>query len=206
MKHSERAPKQVAPRALHFLIADDHPIARSGLHKGLRGRFKNATFEFATSADEAMEASRTGSFDAILLEVATPGRDGFETLSQLRLQCPDTPILIVTVRADETFALLALAGGAAGFIGKSASMPTLVRAVEKILQGRIYLSEKLTRQLSLRLRKSQRARLRQLFTRIELEVLAQIAVGRTETQIVDKLSANARRAIEDDFLATEAER
>ena len=195
--------KALNSRALHFLIADGHPIVRSGLHKVLHRRFKNANFEFAATGDEALGAARTRSFDAILLEVETPSRTGLETLSRLRLQSPATPVLVVTMRSDEKLTLPALAAGAAGFIGKSAPMPTLLKAVEKVVEGGIYLSENLTRQLFLRLHKSSRARLQEILSPLELEVFAQIVLGRSARQIADTLTVAVRSGIADGVSARE---
>jgi DNA-binding NarL/FixJ family response regulator len=191
---SARNGKRNRHQPLRFLIVDDYEIVRSGLRKALNGRFKNATFEFAANGDGALAACIGNSFDVILLDLGMPGCNGLELLAELRLHCPRASILIVTLYPEEPLAGVAIAAGAAGFIEKSATMPALVRAVEKVLNGGIYLSGKLARQLSIRLEKTHRADLRQIFSPLEMAVLVRIVAGRTSKQIRAELARTARQS------------
>jgi two-component system invasion response regulator UvrY len=190
---SARNGKRNPDQPLRFLIVDDYEIVRSGLRRALSGRFNNATFEFAPDGDGALAACSGNPFDVILVDLGMPGRNGVELLAELRVHCPRASILILTLYPEERLARLAIAAGAAGFIEKSATMPALIRAVEKVLKGGIYLSEKLARQLSIRLEKTRRADLRQIFSPLEMAVFVRIAAGRTSKQIRAELARTARQ-------------
>lgn len=87
----------------------------------------------AGSGDAAIEIAETEDFDLIVLDVMMPGRDGFETLSELRKLC-NTPVIMLTARAEEYDRLLAFNLGSDDYVPKPFSPKELMARVKAILK------------------------------------------------------------------------
>jgi DNA-binding NarL/FixJ family response regulator len=194
-RRSSRTAK-VTSSSLRILLVDDYQIVRSGLRRGLSRRFPGATFECASNGDEALAAVTRGPFNLILLDPNVPCHDGLQLLPELRGRCGHTPILVVTTYPGERFGLASVAAGASGFVEKDVAIATLIRAVEKVLEGGIYLSSKLARNLSVQIRERHGDTLSAHFSPLELAVFERIAAGRTARQIRAEFSRDARRSPE----------
>ncbi|MES2568570.1 MAG: response regulator transcription factor, partial [Verrucomicrobiota bacterium] len=132
---------------LRFLLADDHAIVRAGVRQILSTKF-HADFTEAENAQDALAAARDHRFDLILLDVTMGGRSGLDILGELKTAQAKTPILVLSMHAEDQFALRALRSGASGYITKSSMPNELVKAVEKVLSGGRYVSESLAEVLA----------------------------------------------------------
>ena len=125
---------------LKLLIVDDHPLFREGISAALRASGKNVEILQAADANAGLEIAETqGDFDAVLLDVALPGMNGFVAIREFRLRCPFLPVVIVSALDSAPNARRALSSGAAGFIPKSAPTQTVLDALREILAGGVYL-------------------------------------------------------------------
>jgi DNA-binding NarL/FixJ family response regulator len=94
----------------------------------------------AADAREGIElAEGSGDFDAVLLDVALPGMNGFVAIREFRLRCPLLPVLIISALDNASNARRALSAGAAGFIPKSTPTPQVIEALQEVLAGGVYL-------------------------------------------------------------------
>jgi DNA-binding NarL/FixJ family response regulator len=174
---------------LRFLLADDHAVVRAGVEQILSAEFK-ATFRYAENAREALEMARREKLDLILLDVALPGRSGLDVLGELKSTQPQTPILILSMHAEEQFALRALRGGASGYVTKSTAATELVQAVKKVLEGGHYVSASLAEVLASALQSTSptTALSHEALSQREFEVLRMIAMGKSGKEIAAELS------------------
>ena len=195
-KRRSSRPSKVQSSSLRILLVDDYQIVRSGLRRGLSRRFPGAIFECASNGDEALAAVARGPFDLILLDPNVPCHDGLQLLPELRRRCDNTPILVVTTYPGERFGLASVAAGASGFVEKDVAIATLIRAVEKVLEGGVYLSSKLAKNLSVQMREWHGGTLSEHFSPLELAVFERIAAGRTARQIRAEFSRHAGRSPE----------
>ena len=174
---------------LRFLLADDHAVVRAGVEQILSAEFK-AAFRYAESAREALEMARREKLDLILLDVALPGRSGLDVLGELKSTQPQTPILVLSMHAEEQFALRALRGGASGYVTKSTAPTELVQAVKKVLKGGHYVSASLAEVLACALQSTSpsTALSHEALSQREFEVLRMIAMGKSGKEIAAELS------------------
>jgi two-component system invasion response regulator UvrY len=125
---------------IRVLIADDHPIVRTGLRTVLaRGGNIAAVGEAGTGA-EVRRLVAQKAWDVVVLDVNLPDCDGLDMVKEIKHLRPNLPILILSVHSDEVFAVRALRAGAAGYTSKRAAPEELVSAVQRLAQGRRYLS------------------------------------------------------------------
>jgi two-component system response regulator MtrA len=113
-----------------LLVEDDRSI-REVTAVGLR----RAGFEVTTAAsgDEALAAANSGQFDALVLDVMLPGRDGFEVCREVR-RTQRTPILMLTARADSHDVVTGLELGADDYVTKPFELPVLIARLRAVLR------------------------------------------------------------------------
>ncbi|HEV2354633.1 MAG TPA: response regulator transcription factor [Puia sp.] len=173
---------------MRILIADDHAVVRRGLSEILLEAYPAATIEQAGDADMLLQRTTDESWDLIISDLMMPGRSVLEVLQQLKLIRPQLPVLILSIFPEEQYATRVFKAGAAGYINKDAAPTELVKAVERILQGRKYITatiaEKLASDLSLDKDKAPH----ELLSDREFHVMKLLAAGRTITEIAGQLS------------------
>ncbi|HZJ36795.1 MAG TPA: response regulator transcription factor [Gillisia sp.] len=173
---------------MKVLIADDHAILRKGLIEILHESFPTMEYFEASNSIEALQITRKEILDLILLDISMPGRNGLETLKQIRADGILTPILILSVQPEDQYAIRVLKAGASGFLNKDSAPEELINAVNLILKGRKYISlnivDKLAQSLSHPLDKP----LYEILSDRELQVLKFIASGKTVSEIGREIS------------------
>src|ERR1051325_3699417 len=129
------------------LLVDDHDVVRKGLRAILEDRFGAIAICEASSGEEALGAL-SAPFDAVILDLSMPGRSGIDLLAEIKHRHPELPVLIVSLHAEEQFAVRALRAGAAGYVMKSSASEQLVAAFERVVRGGRYVSETLAERLA----------------------------------------------------------
>lgn len=130
------------------LLVDDHAVVRRGVRAILEDHFAGIAVDEASNGDDAL-AAVANAYDAIVLDLSMPGRDGFDLLAEIKHRAPKTPVLIMSLHSEDQFAMRALRAGAAGYLTKSAASEQLVAAVTKVMRGGRYVSETLAERLAL---------------------------------------------------------
>jgi len=115
---------------VRILIAEDEKKIASFIRKAL----KEASYavDEVHDGDAALECARNTPYDAIILDVMMPGRDGLSVLKLLRAQRIDTPVLILTARGDVTERIEGLEMGADDYMSKPFAMRELLARVSSI--------------------------------------------------------------------------
>ena len=126
--------------SLKLLVVDDHPLFREGISSALKASGQDFDILQASDAREGLEvAQSTGDLDAVLLDVALPGMNGFVAIREFRLTCPLLPVVIISALDNASNARRAISAGAAAFIPKSAPTSVVVEALREVLAGGVYL-------------------------------------------------------------------
>ena len=115
-----------------ILVVEDEPALVLTLSDRLRS--EGHEVEVRTDGDSAFEAARAGSFDVVLLDIALPRRSGLDVCRDLRREGVDTPILMLTARADLTDKVVGLKLGADDYLTKPFEMIELLARVEALLR------------------------------------------------------------------------
>ena len=126
--------------------------------------------------------------DVILLDISMPGRNGMETLKQLRAMGIKSPILMLSMHSEDQYAVRALRAGASGFINKECANDELLSAIHKVLTGKKYITETVAEKLADSVGKPEQKLLHESLSDREMQVLQQIASGKTVSEIAEEIS------------------
>lgn len=173
---------------MKFLIADDHAIVRKGLAQILWEEFPSAQVTEVANSNEVLDEIRKQIWDVILLDISMPGRNGIETLKQIRSEGIKAPILMLSMHSEEQYAVRVLKAGASGFLNKESATEELLVAVHKVLSGRKYITASVAEKLAETVRGEGEKPAHQLLSDREMQVLQLIASGKTVSEIGAELS------------------
>jgi len=170
---------------LKILTIDDHEVVRRGIKEMFTE--ESATFGEARSGAEALALVRKQQWDIAVLDISLDGRSGLEVLTELKQLRPRMPVLILSMHAEEQYAVRAFKTGASGYINKASSAEELRQAILKIIHGGQYVGPALAEKMVLQLSQPAKVPHESLSNR-ELEVLCSIASGKTVKEIAVNLS------------------
>ena len=123
-----------------IMIAEDHTILREGLKMLLSS---NPQYEIVAEAEDGLQAIRlceTLKPDLVLMDLSMPRMNGVGAVQEIKKQCPETKVLVLTVHKTEEYILATLKAGADGYVLKDATHGELELAIECVFSGRSYLS------------------------------------------------------------------
>lgn len=125
--------------SVSILIADDHPLTRSGLAEWIK---KNPNFDLTAEAEngeDAWEKIRTLEPDIALLDIQMPGETGITVAEKIKKEgCPTKPIMLTSFNA-QPYVMASLRAGAKGFVLKTTAVRELEVAVKQVMNGGFYL-------------------------------------------------------------------
>lgn len=176
-------------RRTTILIADDHTIVVEGLVRLLKDQFD--VVGGVSDAAQLLEAAARLRPDVILTDVSMPGLSGIEALRRLKAERSDTKVIVLTMHADAELATEAVRAGASGFLIKHSAGEELFTAIQEVLQGRIYLTPAITREVLSRMAYAA-TRPESRLTPRQREVLRLIAEGRRMKEIAGLLNLSPR--------------
>jgi two-component system invasion response regulator UvrY len=174
------------------LIADDHEVVRRGLKQILIDEFPRVKIHEATTSREALDQCAKNAFDLVLLDINMPGRSGLEVLEELRRQCPQTPVLVLSVSPEEDYAVRCLKLGAAGYVSKRSASDELITAIKKALSGGKYVTTSIAEKLAATMAGGAARNPHESLSNRELQVLRMIAAGKTIKEIAAELSLSEK--------------
>lgn len=120
---------------MNILIADDHVHVRRGLRELLADAFSNAHFTEASDGDEVLTQLHGLQPDILLLDINMPGRSGLEVLKVVKKTYPLLPVIMVSVQAENQYALRCLRAGATEYVNKNSASEELVPTIRKIMDA-----------------------------------------------------------------------
>jgi DNA-binding NarL/FixJ family response regulator len=183
---------ELTTAALKVLIADDHSVVRMGVKHIVLGAFPSAEVGEAVNGQEVLELVRSQPWDVLILDIGMPVRSGLEIMSELRHIAPGLRILVLTVHAEEQFALRLLKAGVSGYLTKERAPEELVQAIRKIMDGGKYVSTVLAERIALSLDTSVDKLPHETLSDREFQVMRMIASGMSVAEIAEALSLHVR--------------
>lgn len=142
------------------------------------------------TAREALEQIPDADPDLVIVDLTLEGMGGLELIKRLQSKYPDLPLLVVSMHDESLYADRALQAGARGYIMKSEVESEVVKAIRRILDGGVFLSEELSTKILLQYTgastEDEDSPLEQLSDR-ELEVFEYMGRGFTTREIAEKL-------------------
>jgi DNA-binding NarL/FixJ family response regulator len=125
---------------MKLLIVDDHPFLRDGLAALLMQIGPDTTVLQARDANEGIALVDDHlDLDVVILDLAMPGMEGLQALSEFGRRRPDLPVIVLSSSEDPRDVRRALASGALGYVPKSASQHVLLSAIRLVLNGDLYI-------------------------------------------------------------------
>jgi DNA-binding NarL/FixJ family response regulator len=174
---------------------DDHPIVRQGLGLLINREPDLVVCGEAEDAPSALQRMAIAQPDLMVIDISLDGPDGLELLKTIRLKEPILPVLILSMHEESTYAERSLRAGANGYIMKQEATERVLVAIRRILEGKVYLSERLTNKMLEQFvhgaGSSKNNPLTTLSDR-ELEVYRLIGAGHGTRQIADELHVSVK--------------
>jgi two-component system, NarL family, response regulator NreC len=172
------------------LIADDHAIVKEGLVSLLEGHGFKVVGAVA-DGDELVDAARRLRPDVIVTDISMPGQSGLDALTRLKTEHTDSKIIVLTMHQDAELATRAMRAGASGFLLKHSAGEELLTAINQAVEGRVYLTPAMTREVIERMAVPSGQSQPHLTAR-HREVLRLILDGRRMKEIAAALNLSAR--------------
>ena len=180
-----------------IVLADDHVLLRQGLRRILEGAGDLEVIGEASDGLELLALLRLLKPHMVILDISMPKLRGLEAIHEIKMIHPDINVLILTMHKDKEYLYLALSAGAKGYLLKEDADRELFSAIEKIREGKTYLSPYFSEQWASDLARigtedSHSISERDLLTIREREVLKLVAEGKSNKEIADLLFISVR--------------
>jgi len=177
---------------IRILIADDHPVVRSGLKQILAGETDLAVQGEAQNGQEVLELVRKQKCDVLILDLQMPGRSGLDLLKELKHGYPELHVLVLSLHPEDQMAVRALKAGAAGYLTKESAGAELIKAIRKVSHGGKYVSPSLAERLATALGAGSEKPPSEILSDQEYLVMRLIASGKAVGEIAKELSLSAK--------------
>jgi len=174
------------PLQISVILADDHQLMRQGLRRLLEGTPGICVVAEAANGHEALRALREHPVDVAVLDLSMPGMSGMDLIHRVKTEFPQVAVLVLTMHAEEQYALRAFRSGASGYLTKDSAADELVQAIRKVAAGGGYVTPALAERLAIGLHSGHDAPHATLSDR-EFEVFRHIVAGKRMTEIATEL-------------------
>ena len=176
-------PKQdvVPPRPISVLVVDDHPLLRAGLREAIASQPDMHVSGEAGNGVEAVQQFRACRPDVTVMDIVMPEQDGVSALLDIRRECPQARVIMLTTFKGDAQILRAVQGGAAGFLLKSTLRKELLDTIREVHAGGRHIPPEVAMELA------QHMGLGPLSAR-ETEVLHYAAAGNSNKRIAAQMA------------------
>lgn len=182
---------------MKIIIADDHPIFRSGVRNLLRTTEDLEVVGEASSGDEALKLAEQCQPDLILMDIRMPGLNGIEATRLIKEKFPHIEVLILTMFRDDQSVFTAMRVGAKGYVLKDADEVELMQSIRMVGSGGAVFSSDIAARMMHYFSAPklvdtvEHPALAELSKR-EMEILERIAEGDTNAQIATRLHISSK--------------
>jgi DNA-binding NarL/FixJ family response regulator len=181
---------------VRIVIVDDHPIVRQGLENLINHEKDLMVCQQAENASQAMKAIDKLKPDIVIVDISLKEKNGLELIKDIKIQYPDLPILALSMHHESLYAERVIRAGARGYIMKQQATENIIKAIRNVLNGQIYVSDKMTAKMMHKLMGRRKDKAEASTTEIlsdrELEVFLLIGKGHGTSQIADQLHLSVK--------------
>jgi len=182
-------------KASRILLVDDHPMVRERLAEIIQREPDMNVVGEAEDRRGALGLAHTTSPDLAIVDLSLKNSSGLELIKDLRAQHPAIMILVVSMHDESLHAERVIRAGARGYITKQEATKKILLAIRTVLDGQIFLSDRMSLRLAANLARQKSAfpnsNVQQLTDR-EMAVFEMIGQGFGTRQIAERLALNMR--------------
>jgi two-component system invasion response regulator UvrY len=172
----------------NFLLIDDHSVMRSGIKMVMNDIYKGVHIDEAGNGEEALMRLKSNSYELVIMDVQMPDTDTLGLAEYVHISFPDTKILMFSMSPENIYALPFFKIGVNGFVSKEAPLEEFTKAVDLVLNGRSYISQKLTDVLARESIGDKPSNPFKQLSRREFEIVTLLITGKNVTEISRILS------------------
>jgi two-component system, NarL family, invasion response regulator UvrY len=175
-----------------ILLIDDHEMIHRGIVSVLAQAMPQHQVICVVTADEGLRLVTSSELDAVIVDLNIPGRGGLDLIREIKRLAPKTPVLVHSMHGEEHFGVAVARAGAQGYVSKAEPTERIVQALETVIAGRPFYSQRLYEKLAvLAAAPSTEAPHEQLSDR-EMQVFRLIVAGRSGKEIAGELSLSPK--------------
>jgi DNA-binding NarL/FixJ family response regulator len=180
---------------IRVVLADDHEMVREALARILEESGKITIVAQASDGAQTLDAVRLLQPEVIVLDYSMPNQDAPQVIERLLRQSPHVRILVLTVHENIHYAVRVLESGAHGYLIKSAAVDELVKGIDTVRQGRIYISPRVSQEVLHHLRRPKRERVGlESLSQREFDFLRILGAGKTLQQCAKQMKISTSTA------------
>ena len=180
---------------IKLVVVDEHPV----IIKGLEAFFKNSrNTKFVGHLKQSkavLEYIKTHQVDILLTEINLENINGITLIKRIKRHYPEVKIIVFTSEAETIYGANVIKSGASGFVSKTEDLRVLDKAILKVYNNAIYISENIAKQLTNSTKKTSVSNDFKTLSTRELEVLTLISEGKRNKEISLQLAINEKKVI-----------
>lgn len=177
---------------IRVVVCDDHAIVRKGLVQILSESGDIEVVAEAGNPGELRQRIRDIDFDVLVIDIEMPGKNGIETVQQMKKDRQKLAALILSIYPEDQYAVRALKAGASGYLNKASAPEKLVEAVRQLANGRKYISAEVSEALANAVSGDAPESPHQQLSDREFQVMKLIAAGKKLSDIASELSLSPK--------------
>jgi len=171
---------------IKVFIVDDHYMVIEGIRSLLQNEKSVEWAGHAMNADSCLSFLRREQPDVILMDINMPGKSGIELCREVKENYPSVFVIGLSTFNQQSFISKMMESGASGYILKNATQQEIMKALETVMSGKVYLSHEAANSV----KNSVTSKI-PVLTRREKEILLLISEGLTNNEIAEKLFVGA---------------
>ncbi len=177
---------------ISIIIADDHEVVRAGIRRLLSMDKSLKILDEASNGLNAVELIKYHQPMIALLDIMMPLMSGIDAVKKIKIEAPETFVVMLTAFEDSNHLEKALMAGADGYLTKDIGAKELIKAIHTVLSGERVFSKSIIMIMQNRYVPTLQNDEQITITRREQEILNLIALGKKTTEISDTLSLSSR--------------
>jgi len=185
----------MSPKPTRIFIVDDHTLVREWLSTLLRHEADFTVCGQADSAPAGLEGMKASAPDVALVDLSLKNGSGLDLIKDLRIHCPATQIVVLSMHEEIYFVERALRAGARGYVTKRDSTNRIVEAIRAVLAGQVYASADMMVQLTERMVGQSPAKQTgsvEMLSDRELEVFRRLGEGQGTRKIATEMGLSMK--------------